>query len=186
MAQTLTQAQRRRPQKLFDQHGRKWHTTLDIVANGPCAPINPDGWGAPLLPPQKYVKFQSENGMPSVTIDYDFWIAELTEAHKTYDQKLYDDALLLFGEGGPKHYEERSPALLRYTGLPPQPIEPVKAAKQGNKWVLGLTEKPDPRLTPFFVVEKVAEPDYGTDWTEEDEVEQPRRAGRPPKAEARN
>jgi hypothetical protein len=173
MAEHLSQAARRRWVQLPDQHGRAFETVIDVVGGAPCAPINPRGWNAPLTPPQKYIKFSGEMGQYKVIIDYPKWIDDLQAAHKVYEQKLFDDALVIFGATGTKAYADRDPALLRYTGPGPQFVEPVIAASQGNKWVLGLTDKPDGRLTRFF--QKPAEEviDYSTDYTDEEVEAEP-------------
>ncbi len=44
MPQELDQAQRRKPVILKDQWGRRWGSTIDIISQGTCAPINPQGW----------------------------------------------------------------------------------------------------------------------------------------------
>lgn len=132
---------------MTDQHGRKWETTIDFIANGPCGPINPKGWNAPLRVPTKYLKFQPENAMELV-IDYDSWIPNVEEAWRVWDQLLYDDAILLFGTEGVKAYTEKKPELLRHTGPHPEHVELIKAAKAGNKWVLGI-KKPDGSTYPM-------------------------------------
>jgi hypothetical protein len=166
----LSQSARRKPRKLKDPYGRTWETTFDVVADDACAPINPHGWDSPLVVPQKYLRVQPDDrGLLKEM--YGPWLADLEAAHKEYEQRLFDDAMTIFGHEGPKAYEDRSPALLRYTGVAPQAIEPVLAAMQGNKWMLGLTDKPDPRLTRFFVKETPVVPDYSTDYS--DEAEEP-------------
>jgi hypothetical protein len=169
MSKSLSQTDRRKPRKLKDVYGRTWETTFDVVADDACAPINPHGWSSPLVVPQKYLRVQPDDRSMLKEM-YGPWLQDLEAAHKEYEQRLFDDAMTIFGNEGPKAYEDRSPALLRYTGAAPQPIEPVLAALQGNKWMLGLTDKPDPRLTKFFVQETPVVPDYSTDYSEEDEA----------------
>jgi hypothetical protein len=151
VANELDQAARREPIVGKDQYGRKWESTWDTVGKGTCAPINPRGWVDPLNTPQKYIKaIRDEDGMRSFFVDLERWEMDLENAHREYDQKLYNDAVMLFGERGPDAYTERAPALMHFTGQSPQPIELVQAAIDGNSWALGKTLTPDPRLVKYF------------------------------------
>lgn len=163
MAQELDQAARRRNAIMSDQWGRKWETTIDITdpALAPCAPINPKGWIDRLDTPASFKKIaRDEDGRPGLLIDIDKWIEDREQAIQRYDQQLYDDAMMLFGENGPKAYEERIPALLKYTGLGPEPVELLYALKDGNSYILGKTNTPDPRLTKFFRVRNKVRPTF--------------------------
>jgi hypothetical protein len=157
----LDQAQRRRPVVLKDQWGRKWESTIDTISGGTCAPINPKGWVDVLNTPVKFKRLaKDEDGMLSLNILVDEWIAYLERKHEEYDQKLYGDAMMLFGAEGPAAYEERKPALVNYTGDPPQAIEPILALQDENSWILGRTTTPDPRLTKYFVKKTRARPSF--------------------------
>lgn len=149
MAKVLDQAARRENAILTDDYGREWDTTVDVISRGTCAPINPLSFHDPLNTPQKYLR--ADTNRRRLHIDFDRWIDDLENAHRDYEQKLFDDAMMLFGEGGPKAYEERIPALMRYTGTGPQAVEPVKAAKAGNKFCLGLSDKMPEWAKKFFV-----------------------------------
>lgn len=132
-----------------DEFGRTWETTIDFIANGPCAPINPK-FKSPLDYPQKYLKFQGK--IPHILkIDWDTWIADLEVGHRDWDTRLYDDAIMLFGQAGLKMYTDKAPELLRHTGPKPQPVELVKAAKAGNKFILGLSDQMPEWAKPFMV-----------------------------------
>ena len=153
MARELDQAARRAHITMTDQFGRRWNSTQDIIARGTCAPINPN-FVDPLNTPQKYLK--ADVTTLSLYVDLEAWTNDLEYAHKTYEQKLMDDSLMLFGENGMRMYTERAPALLRYTGEPPQPLEPVKAAMQGNKFCLGLTDAMPKWAEKHFIKPKAA------------------------------
>lgn len=161
----LAQWERRRNHTMSDQHGRKWETTLDFIANGPCGPINPKGWSAPLSVHTKYLKFQPEDAS-NLLIEYDRWIEDTENAWKDYDTRLYNDAIMLFGAQGPKAYREKSPELVRHTGPSPEPVELIKAARAGNKWVLGLkrqdgSDYPIPEWAePFIRKAEVAKEEF--------------------------
>jgi hypothetical protein len=157
----LDQAQRRKPIVLKDQFGRKWDSTLDTISNGTCAPINPKGWVDPLNTPSKYVRLaKDEDGNLSLDVQLEQWAAQLEQDHKEYDQRLYNDAMMLFGAEGPKAYEDRSPALMNYTGGPPQAIEPVWAAIDRNSYALGLTTVVDERVAKYFPKKERVRPSF--------------------------
>lgn len=163
------QAERRRPIILRDQYGRKWESTLDTDAMGTCAPINPKGWVDILNTPVRFKKEEkNEDGNLVLNIRVDEWIAYLEQEHAKYDQKLYADAMMLFGTEGPEAYDQRKPALINYTGPAPQPLEPIYALKDGNSWILGKTTTPDPRLVKYFAKHVRPRPSF----KDEDLVEQ--------------
>jgi hypothetical protein len=161
VAQELDQAQRREPIVAKDQYGRKWESTWDTVGKGTCAPINPRGWNDPLNTPQKYVSvIRDEDGQRSFFVDLERWERDLEVAHREYDAKLYNDAVMLFGERGPDAYAERAPALMHFTGTGPMSIELVQAAMDGNSWALGKVTTPDPRLVKYFAKKDKARPSF--------------------------
>lgn len=150
----------------LDPHGRKWGAVVDIAAKpkpGPCSPWAPLGWSAPLIPEQKYLQW-SPDSMFTLGINYTQMKADrkearenwLTEFHKIASEMNPRDAGASLIGNSRKDYEDASPALLRAVGPKAPAIEPVIAAEQGNGWILGKTQTPDPRLTPFFPV-RVAE-----------------------------
>ncbi len=146
---------------LRDQFDRRWETTIDTDSGGPCAPINPKGWHDILNTPPKFKRLvKDEDGRLGLDIAVDDWIAYAEKAHELYDQKLYSDAMMLFGAEGPKAYEERTPALINYTGFPPQPVEPLLALRDGNSWILGKTTVPDKRLTQYFAKREKVRPSF--------------------------
>lgn len=153
------QFERRRQLVIEDDFGRRWETTEDVTPGaGPCAPINPKGWNDPLGTPQavltRSLRRDADTGrwVLAMRDGYAVWRDALKQASKEYEQRLYNDAMMLFAAEGPKAYEDRSPALLNFTGEPPQAWEPVEAALQGNSAALG--KKPlasDKRLAQYFV-----------------------------------
>lgn len=161
MAQELDQAQRRRHVVLMDDFSppRKWESTVDIIGQGTCAPINPRGWNDPLSTPQEVLKHavrtDTDSGRLYLALreGYEAWRDALKKAATDYDRRLYDDAIRMFGTEGPKAYKDRSPELVHHTGPAPQAWEPVEAALQGNSVALG--RKPlaaDPRIAKYFAV----------------------------------
>ena len=172
MAQELDQAQRRRHVVLQDDltPSRKWESTVDIISQGPCAPINPRGWSDPLTTPQDVlmhaIRTDPDTGRLYLALreGYALWRDQLKQKHIEYDQRLYNDAMMLFGQEGPTAYETRAVALIMYTGPAPQAWEPVEAALQGNSAALGL--KPlasDPRIAKYFAKHESTIPDFRDD-----------------------
>lgn len=152
-----SQANKRTYTELTDQFGRKWGTLLDMTAKpapGPVGPIAPLGWNDPLKTPPKYLK-HGKDGMLSLYIEVDKWIADIENANEAWNQLVIDTAIemspadggaSLIGQGG----ADMAPALLRRVGRAPEAIEPVRALKAGNKFVLGLTDKMPAWAEPFF------------------------------------
>jgi hypothetical protein len=172
VAKELDQSERRRPIVLLDDFipPRKWESTIDIISQGTCAPINPKGWNDPLDTPQSVLIAalwtDPESGRPALALreQYENWRDDLKKKHVEYDQKLYGDAMMLFGAEGPSAYEERKPALVNYTGPGPQAWEPIEAALQGNSAALG--RKPlssDPRIAKYFVKKQTTTLDFADD-----------------------
>lgn len=161
MAQEKSNFDRWEPLIAKDQFGRKWESIWDSDAKGTCAPINPRGWVDPLNTPQKYVRVKTDEDRQRVIfVDLERWELDLEEAHRIYDQKLYNDAVMLFGERGPDAYAEKAPALMHFTGPGPQSIELVQAARDENPWALGKTLTPDSRLVKYLPSSARARPSF--------------------------
>lgn len=171
------QFERRRNWRSRDEFGRLWESTVDVESGGPCAPINPRGWHDRLGMPQKYLvkslTTDPETGNLGIRVmtGLELWASDLEQAHKEYDQRLYNDALTLFGEGGPKAYEDKIPALLNYTGSAPQPLEPVLAAIEGDQWALGLSDKDVNNLQRFYPKQETVREKFLRSLRERDEVD---------------
>ena len=177
-AKVLSQSERRRAWRAKDEYGRIWESTIDIISQGTCAPINPKGWNDPLGTPQKYLVKALTNdpdtGQLGIRIipALEQWAADLERAHEEYQQRLYNDALTLFGEGGPKAYEDRIPALINYTGVAPQALEPVLAALAGDQWALGLSEKDPNNIQRFFPKKETAREKFLRELKNRDELDE--------------
>ena len=146
------QASTRRPGTIYDQHvsaqfpkGRPWDASIDKKSGYPTGSISPKGWKAPWLPPITSFKF-SEEEVNRFVIDYDALLNERIEAHADYQTQKEQSAV---SRGWDPNSEEKQAVLESLIGKPPLPIEPIVAAMQGNSWMLGLTDKVDPRLEPF-------------------------------------
>lgn len=166
----------------LDQHGRQWETILDVTAKpkpGPTQPWNPYGWDAPLVPDQKYLRWNAVE-MGKLVIDYVSWKKDrraadeewLTELHiKATEMSPSDGGASLLGNSRTGLYEDASPALLRAAGKRRLPVEPVIAAEQGNSWVLGKSNRVDLRLVGFFPIATETEADYSDEPQFQDEYQ---------------
>lgn len=192
-AASWSQASQRRLGRWTDEHGRPWFAMIEIKSGDPCERLRTEGWKAPLMPDPRYVKVHpNKPGM--VEIKYDQWIGELRAATKAWVKK----ANLIGSELYKDQFDPEAPlsqAVLFKAGPRPKPVEPVLAAKQGNRWVLGLlgpsgeTPKMPEGLAVYFVKPVEIEARFADEY--EDELEEdapedlvtvPARRGRPPKA----
>ena len=139
-----------------EQHGSKYHATIEVKTGDPCGLIEPQ-FQAPLMPPQQFLKRVPRRPY-SLQIDYAAWKAETREAWREWQKQGRDTARKLHGDA----YNADRPftgEILDIIGPAPTPIDPIIAAEQGNKWVLGLTNRVDMRLWKFFEPEN-RDPDY--------------------------
>lgn len=135
----------RRPGKLTDQHGRKWSASIDKKSGFPVGVIQPNGWRAPWHPNQGHFLF-SEDNPTTFTIDYPTLIDQRLKAHEEWAAQYRQAALV---RGWDPEDKAKAANVTELVGTKPLPIEPIVACVQGNKWMLGLTDKVDPRLVPF-------------------------------------
>lgn len=146
----------RREQQMTDQHGRKWHATIEIRTGHPCGLIQPK-FSAPIEVPQDFLKVDLENPYMLI-IAYDPWIASLRAAIAERDRRMRSVGLAIHGD----KYDPDKPSReqLEIVGPSSQPVEPVIAAKQGNKYMLGFTDKMPDWTRPFFIKEVEPETVY--------------------------
>lgn len=143
------QSHTRRFGYLYDNHGRKFSANLDLktgqpVGEGP----RPVGWKAPWLPSQEWARYDS-NDPTRFRWDYEGLLAQRMEAHELYESEYRQYAV---SHGWDPSDEAKRPIIESVVGKKKgiQPIELVVAAMQGNKYVLGLTDKVDQRIVPFL------------------------------------
>lgn len=161
MAKIRTQADRRKHAVFTDQHGRKWFAVIEKDTMHPCSAITPHGgWheAEGCTVPDVYKTFPDEQDPFRMVIDYATWIADWAEARKDYDGRAATTAAFMSPDDGgtrlitfndDEEVVAMAPALRKYVGETPKPVELVRAMRAGNKWALGLlnpaTGKPYPR-----------------------------------------
>lgn len=142
-----SQADLRRPAYLKDQHGRTWFADIEKRSGFPVGPIRAR-FSAPWYPDQGSFRF-SESDPSHFAIDYEWLLSQRMEAHDEYHQRAVEESATRQWDV-PERGEPYSRNLQLIVGRPPNPIEPIVAAMQGNKWILGLSKKVDERLAPFI------------------------------------
>jgi hypothetical protein len=127
-----SQAKQRRFVRFTDQHGRKLGVNIELMTGAPTGHWTyPD---APVSPPAHCLKISQDPDDPfKVFIDYDRIIREAREAMEEYERAREK---VLFDKPDMKEI-----AIEHEIGKRPHPVEPWIAAKQGDKWTLGLTNR---------------------------------------------
>jgi hypothetical protein len=158
--------QRREGGQFFrDQHGRRYHAEIELKTGHPCGPLVPQ-YRAPLVVPQQYLTLSNDPENPTkITVNYTKWEADARAARKDWEAEGRSRALKMYGDA----YDPRKPFgqdVLDIIGPAPSAVEPIIAARQGNSWVLGLSDRIDLRLAKYFEPEQLdpqhrpEEPDF--------------------------
>lgn len=175
MAKKADQALQRRYQFFRDPHNREWGAVVEISTGHPLGAWSPR-FEAPLRPDAKFLSIDDRRP-GRIQIRYDDWLQERREARKAYVDKCKRYGFNKFGalfdptrifDPSASFYED----VRDYAGPPPKPVEPVLAAKQGNRWVLGLLN-PDgsvplmpEKLAPHFVTAPDPVESFGDEYAE--------------------
>lgn len=146
----------RRPLTLTDQHGRPWFCNEDKRSGQPVGNLEPKGWSAPVYPPTQYIIRDPEQPY-RCAIDYDRLIADHQQAADTWYRAKVREGARLHGQKF-KESEEATTQILDIIGPPPTRWEIWEACRQGNRWVLGLTEVVDDRVFKYFPPERRVKP----------------------------
>lgn len=145
-----TRQDKRRPQKMRDNHKREWFATVEKESGGPTGYIKPR-FQVPhpsLIPPQKYLEIAVDNP-GELHINYARWVRDLETAHQEWEARRLREGRHLHGTNfDPNAKPTRE--LVEAMGPKPMPLAPVKAMQQGNKWALGLSEVMPPEARTFF------------------------------------
>lgn len=177
-----SQRKQRRELKVTDKHGRKWYMTIETKTGDPTGLIQPL-FQAPYIPDQKYLKVNEDN--PNhLDIDYELAKADIRRARAEWEREGRQLSQKMHGSKY-NPLDDFTSEVLDVIGPPPQAIEPVIAAQQGNPWVLGKTNRVDLRLVRFFEPEqldpelrKEREPDFSKLVDTEEGLEEIPRVGR--------
>lgn len=140
-----------------DQHGRAWGAPIENKTGDPCGNFEPQ-FSAPLRLEDKYIAFNSR--MRRITIRYADKIRDLVEAQNEWDTQMRAYARKEYGDKAGEAMKNPPPGLLDLVGPKPhERREPIEAAMQGNKWVLGLSPLKPEWAREFFPDEPVAKRD---------------------------
>jgi hypothetical protein len=142
----------RRPARLKDQHGRVWFAEIDRISGFPAGLVRlehrtPRGHTPPWEPDQGFLVFNRDDPF-HVRIDYERMLAERIAAHDEYHKQALREATAR-GWEVPVEGKPYSPQITELIGRPPHPWQPIKAAMDGNSWILGFSDTTDHRLEPF-------------------------------------
>ena len=155
-----SQADQRRPVRARDQHGRHYFFSIEKASGYPTGVIE-FLFTAPVLPPQKYLRFNEQSEFTTdrpdrVFVDYDLWIQEQLAACKEWDDNKVRYGRSIHGSAF-KASDATTPELLALLGPRPFPVEPILACRQGSKWALGFTKVKPPEAARFFPEPDAAE-----------------------------
>lgn len=158
----------------YDQHNRKWHGSAEKNSGYPAGVIQPMGWSAPWLPPQGTDTFKFSKDDPSrFTINYEFLLDERLKAVKELDDDRQQKAV---DRGWDPDDPEKQEPLDRLCGKRDAINRPevIVACMQGDKWILGLTERVNEKVAKYLpkkVDRKAALLSKFPDFTVQDEDE---------------
>lgn len=142
--------------RVTDKWGRRWGVVMEMsrLPGGagnrlaPCSPWEPIGWSAPWYPPSQYMKLDPENPH-LVVIEDERCVADQRQSHR-------DRAKMIRQLGQEKHghaFDENAPPtkqILDLVGPEPWAWQLAEAARRGDRWVLGLTDKVNEALVKFL------------------------------------
>lgn len=169
--QDWSQRKQRADATFYDQYGREYFGTVELKTGDVVGLMQPQ-FTAPLMPEQKYLE-----RVPRKPYDL-FWnidrqIADIRGAREEWEKEGRTVARKLHGQAY-DNTAEFGQDVLDIIGEPPQAIEPYIAARQGDKWVLGLSNKVNMKIVRFFTpeqldvkVQREMEKDYTGDYDDE-------------------
>lgn len=129
---------------LYDVHGRPWHAILERKTMTPTGPISPM-FRAPFYPDQKYLRPGGQRNPIHLGINYDQMDIDLQEAHQEREQTIRRLIVKSFPASQHQKLIKNPPEEILWAvdgnGEGPMPVEVVWACMQGNRWVLGYSDK---------------------------------------------
>ena len=147
----------RMPGKWYDQHDRLWDGLVEKRSGHPTGNLTlrhqtPLGNRAPWEPDQGYLVLDP-NDPTALNINYEQMLTDRLAAREEWNQHGVDVASARSweipeekDEYGYYPFAERITAVI---GKRPASWVPVKAAMDGNRWILGFTDTVDERIAPF-------------------------------------
>lgn len=164
---------------LEDNHGREWGVSIEVKTGDAVGLYEPQ-FAAPWIPEQKYLSRPDKRRPYDLFIDYKRMKADLRIDRRDWEREGRQLMRKMRGKAYDPS-EEFGEDVLDIIGEPPQAIEPILAAEQGNSWILGRSKKVDKRLLPFLPVDRTPEEVHQEregDWGDLDEEIDPGSAGR--------
>jgi hypothetical protein len=143
------QSATRRPGTVYDQHDRPWGCSIDKKSGFPVGLIYPKGWRAPWRPnigPETAI-FDKDNPT-RFRINYEWLLEQRVKAADEYDKERSKAAVV---RGWDPLDPEKQNALDQIVGdrAGLQHPELIVACMQGDQWILGLTDKVNPKVAPY-------------------------------------
>jgi hypothetical protein len=135
--------------RLRDIHGREWWATAEKETMTPTGVIQPL-FDAPMYPPQQYLKPGGINNPTHLGIDYDQWVESIDQKDREWNRRLRMAAQKMYGEKAGEAIQNPSPELMHVVGPPPESADPVRACREGNRWVLGFAPTMPAWAEPHF------------------------------------
>lgn len=134
----------RRYSTFTDQHGRKWGALIEVKTTHPCGPVEllqrtPAGNPPPYVPDIQHLRF-SDTEFGTVRIDYDAARSDRVRTVEQWTEFATKVAHQLHPESAGEHIANPGPAVLSIVGPKPEGPEFIDAARQGNKFALGLVD----------------------------------------------
>lgn len=128
---------------LFDQWGRRYYAELEKETLYPTGPIQPL-FQAPIMVDTKYVRPYGRSAPNRVHVDVDGLERDLAEKEDQRERRAQKMILKHFPGWKAKYPPPAVEEAIYGDGPRPMPVELCWAMKQGNRWVLGLTEHRPP------------------------------------------
>jgi hypothetical protein len=150
----------RRPGIVYDQHkipghpvfseGRPWRCEVDNRSGLPLGPFQPLGWRAPWIPPQGAQVFKCHEDNPTrITINY----AHILDEDEKAQKETEDSRKAAAAARGWDHTDPEKQDLLDKVSQPrgkTRPPELSVACMQGDLWILGATDRENPKVAKFL------------------------------------
>lgn len=140
----------RRDDQWPDDADRPWHVTLELRSGDPVGVITPL-FSAPWYPGRQYVKPDPKRRM-RLKVQYEAERTDREQARATYLRRAQAEATARSWEVPTSlaDWKQWDPRLLAIVGKAPLNPAIVEAARQGNRYLLGLTTRVDPRVTDLL------------------------------------